>query len=432
MTSRLPVLGSFDGRDPPSTQDVDECVHCGFCLPTCPTYVLWGQEMDSPRGRIHLVKVALEGTAPLDDVLGVHFDRCLGCMGCLTACPSGVRYDAILEATRAQLERNVRRPVRDKLFLAVLRRVLPFRRRLRASLVMGRWFRRRGLLRLLERVGVFKRWPTVGAASALLPSFIPPEPAKRPPTPGSGRANRGRRVGLLVGCVQSVLFESVHGATERVLRAFGYEVVRIATPQCCGALDLHTGRPDLARPRVRKLARALRRQRLEFLVTNAAGCGSALKTADRLFEPGSADHAAARQLAEHVRDAMELIEDPGSARPLSPIDARVAYHDACHLTHAQGLAEAPRRLLRAIPRLQLLEVEEGAICCGSAGIYNLTQPEAAAALGARKAGHLAATEPDFVAAANPGCALQIRAYLPDVPVVHPIELFDRALGGGPD
>jgi glycolate oxidase iron-sulfur subunit len=370
---------------------ISDCVHCGFCLPTCPTYSLWHEEMDSPRGRIHLMDGLVQGTIPLTDTVVEHFDRCLGCMACVTACPSGVQYDRLIEQTRAHIEVNHRRRPTERLVRAAIFAVLPHRRRLRAAL----------LLRRLPAPGPF----------APLKQIAPPWAS--PSWPPEQLRNDGPRVALMAGCVQSVVFGDVNAATARVLHAEGFDVHVPRAQGCCGALHAHAGRLDEGVARARELVGAL--DGYDYIVTNAAGCGSHLK-----------DHGAA-----NVVDVSELLMLPRSER--HPLPLRVAFQDSCHLRHAQRVSDEPRALLDAIPGLERLEPAEQEICCGSAGIYNIVEPHAAQELGDRKAGHVLATEPDAYASGNPGCLVQVTAALRragrPTPAFHPIELVDASIRG---
>jgi glycolate oxidase iron-sulfur subunit len=375
-----------------------ECVHCGFCLPTCPTYELWHLEMDSPRGRIALMQATVDGTVELNATVAQHFDRCLGCMACVTACPSGVQYDRLIELARERVEEEVRRPPQERLLRTLAFAVLPHPKVMRAALP-------------------FSRLAPFRAFRELVPPW---REAVSPPreTPATGA--RAGRVGLLTGCVQSVLFGEVNRATARVLAAHGYTV---AAPYdgCCGALALHAGRREQGLALAHRTAAAFRAAGAETIVTNAAGCGSHLKDA---------------ALDVPVVDVSELLAVAhGRERPeRSPLPLRVAFQDSCHLAHAQRIRAEPRALLRSIPGLELLEPAEQELCCGSAGIYNLVQPEAARDLGERKAAKVLATGPDVYASANPGCLLQVSAALRragrSLPAVHPVELLDASLRGG--
>jgi|SRR5581483_1243249 len=372
-----------------------DCVHCGFCLPTCPTYELWHEEMDSPRGRIWLMHATVEGTLELNATVARHFDQCLGCMACLTSCPSGVQYDRLIELARERVEQEVRRPVSQRLLRALAFAVLPRPRVMRAALP-------------------FSRLAPFRAFRDLAPPWREPVAPPRE-TPASGA--KAGRVGLLTGCVQSVLFGEVNRATARVLAAHGYEV---AAPYagCCGALALHAGRREQGLAMAHRVAAQFGAAGAETIVTNAAGCGSHLKDAG---------------LDLPVADVSELLASANGA-PRAPLPLRVAFQDSCHLKHAQRITAEPRALLRSIPELELVEPAEQELCCGSAGIYNLVQPGPARELGDRKAQKVLATEPDVYASANPGCLLQVSAALRragrPLPALHPVELLDASLRGG--
>ncbi len=372
---------------------IADCVHCGFCLPACPTYTLWHEEMDSPRGRIHLMGGLVDGSIDLTDTVVEHFDRCLGCMACVPACPSGVQYDRLIEATRAHIEEHKRRDVRERLLRRLIFEVFPHRRRLRAALLL-------------------RRLPAPGPLRPLREVAPPWTSTSWPPVhlPGPGP-----RVAVVAGCVQSVVFGDVNAATARVLAADGFDVHVPRAQGCCGALHAHAGRLDEGLARARGLEHAL--QGYDVIVTNAAGCGSHLK-----------DHGAAR-----VLDVTELLAEAPAAATRHPLPITVALQDSCHLKHAQGIADEPRAALRAIPGLTILEPAEQDLCCGSAGIYNLVQPQAAAELGERKARQVLATEPDAYASGNPGCLVQVTAALRQagrpLPAFHPIELVDASIRG---
>ncbi|GAB3141087.1 (Fe-S)-binding protein [Microbispora hainanensis] len=400
---------------------IKDCVHCGFCLPACPTYVLWGEEMDSPRGRIHLMGQHVEGT-PITDAMAGHFDACLGCMACVTACPSGVRYDRLIEQTRAVVEReHVRRPD-DRAIRALVFALFPYRRRLRAMRLPMRLTRR--LRAFLDQVH-----PSLGAMAELAPAV--PRSVRLPPLVRARRRRRAR-VGLLTGCVQGEFFPQVNAATARVLALEGCDVVIPPRQGCCGALSLHAGREAEARKFARRTIAAFERAGVDTVVVNAAGCGSSMKDyADVLAgEPGWA----ARAEALRTRDLTEFLTELGPVAERRPLPVTVAYHDACHLAHAQGVRAQPRELLRAIPELELREIGESAICCGSAGTYNLVQPEAARELGDRKAERVLAAGADVLVSANPGCTMQIaaavrRAGKGEIRVAHTAEVLDASLRG---
>jgi glycolate oxidase iron-sulfur subunit len=430
-TQKTNPTGAFDAHHPPSLELMEKCVHCGFCLPACPTYSLWGQEMDSPRGRIYLMKLALEGKAEMNESWVSHIDSCLGCVACMPACPSGVDYGKLIEATRAQIERNYRRPAAEKLHRQFLFEAFTNPARMKIL----RWpllaYQKSGLQTALRAIGAFKLLPkSVGAMDALLPTASPIEPVATI-TPAQGE--KRKRVGLLLGCVQRTFFSHVNAATARVLSAEGCEVVAPPEQSCCGALLVHAGEEERAQELARRTIDVFEEANVEAIVINAAGCGSNVKEYGHLLRDDPKYAERARRFAAKCRDISELLAELSPRAVRKPLYARVAFHDSCHLQHAQGVRAQPRSLLLQIPGTQLLEIPESPICCGSAGIYNLVQPEAAAELGDRKAGLIVPLQADVVATGNPGCQLQLQSSLARanhrIPVVHTIQLLDASIRG---
>jgi glycolate oxidase iron-sulfur subunit len=428
-----PLPSAFDAHHPPSKQIIENCVHCGFCLPVCPTYVLWNEEMDSPRGRIYLMKLASEGNASMNPQWVSHFDSCLGCMACMSACPSGVDYGKLIEATRAQIERHHPRSFMEKLHRRFLFAVFTRPDRLR----LLRWpllaYQRSGLQSLVRGVGLLKLFSKrLQSMESLMPKLGQNE---RVPEVTPARDTQRRRVGLLLGCVQREFFPEVNAATARVLAAEGCEVVAPKDQPCCGALMVHAGEEDGALVLAKKTIDVFERANVDTVVTNAAGCGSNVKEYGHLLrdDPNYADRA--RAFAAKCKDISEVLTEltPRAAR--NPLRMRVAFHDSCHLQHAQGVRSQPRQLLANIPGLELAEIPEAAICCGSAGIYNLVQPDAANTLGDRKAQLIAPLNAEVVATGNPGCLLQLQSSLTrqghSTPVVHTIQLVDASISGKP-
>ena len=467
---------------------VKDCVHCGFCLPACPTYSLWGEEMDSPRGRIHLVSQLLDG-APLTPATADHFDRCLGCMACMTACPSGVQYDQIIEAGREWAEAGVNpladeagpgpgpgpgadpepgpgvapeltapRSLADRLTRGAIFALFPYPRRLRAATAPLRLAQRIGADRLLARTGLVGRVsPAAEQALRLAPASRPTPPGRLPervPALGTRRAV----VGMLTGCVQSVFFPGVNAATARVLAAEGCDVIIPRSQGCCGALSLHSGRVAEAAQFARQTIETFEAAGVDVIVVNSAGCGSAMKEYERLFAglaadggedeagagaspalPGQVEAASwaarAALLSSRVRDLTEFLDSLEPVAVRRPVPVVAAYHDACHLGHAQRITAQPRSLLRAIPGLELVELRDAGVCCGSAGVYNLLQPDAASALGSRKADSVAASGASLLISANPGCTLQISAALAaqgvTIRTAHIAEILDASINGVP-
>ncbi|WP_344661196.1 (Fe-S)-binding protein [Catenulispora subtropica] len=410
------------------------CVHCGFCLPACPTYALTGDENDSPRGRIHLMRQVITGQADLDPAVAEHVDSCLGCLSCVSACPSGVQYDRIIEEFRPKVEQAYAEPRGDALFRRLVFALFPHPLRLRVAALGAVAYRRTGGAALVRSSGLLRRFPRLGAMEALMPPTTLRTAWRSSAPHNPARGARRRTVGLVAGCVQRVFFGDVNAATVRVLQAEGCDV-EVPAQGCCGALSLHAGREDEARRHARRMIDAFDEgEGLDAVVVNVAGCGSTLKEYGALLagDPAYADRAAA--FAAKVRDVSEVLDDLEPVAERHPVPARVAYHDACHLAHGQGVRAQPRRVLAGIPDLTLVEPAEAAFCCGSAGIHNLVRPEAAEQLGRRKAERIRATDPDLVATGNPGCLLQIRRYLdegdqPPIPVVHPVEIVDASIRG---
>ena len=427
-----PVQPAFDDHHPPDAALIGDCVHCGFCLPTCPTYVLWGEEMDSPRGRVYLMKEGLEGE-PLDASMTRHLDQCLGCMACVTACPSGVQYDKLIEATRAQVERRYPRPRAEKLYRDAIYALFPYPRRLKALRGPLRAYQSSGLGRVLARSGLLARLPEpLQAMEALAPKLgkVDRIPAR---TPAQG--TKRRTVGLLTGCVQGTFFPDVNAATVRVLAAEDCEVVVPKGQSCCGALSAHGGREEQALGFAKRTIETFERAGVETVVVNAAGCGSNLKEYAHQLRDEPQWAARAEALAARVRDVAELLDELGPVAERHPLPVTVAYQDACHLAHAQGIRDQPRRLLRGIPGIELKELVEAEICCGSAGTYNLLHPEPARELGERKARAVLGTGAQLMVTANPGCWMQVATTLARMgermPVAHTVQVLDASIRGVP-
>jgi len=424
----------FDRTHPPPRDLIDDCVHCGFCLPACPTYALWGEEADSPRGRIYLMRAGLEGRATWTDGYQRHFDTCLGCMACLTACPSGVRYDRLIETTRPQVERHGRRSFPERLVRGLIFGLFPHPGRLRWAAWPLWVYQRSGIQSLVRRSGLMRlTGPRLAAMEQLLPPIRPgalwgPMPARMP-----AQGERRRRVGLLLGCVQRVFFRHVNEATARVLAAEGCDVEMPREQGCCGALMLHAGRDAEAAAAARRLIDVFEPLNLDHIVINAAGCGSAMKSYADLLQGDPAYATRARAFATKCVDVSELLAELGPRATRRPLAKRVVYHDACHLQHAQGVKQAPRDVLKTIPGLELCEPLDADMCCGSAGIYNIVEPDTAGQLRDRKVRDLLDTGADVVVSANPGCLMQIATGLQRagraVPTLHLVELLDASLNG---
>ena len=414
--------GAFDVVDAPSMDGLRACVHCGICLPQCPTYRVLGEEMDSPRGRVYLMRAAAEGRAELTPGLARHLDLCLGCRACETACPSGVPFGQLLEATRAQLDRKrVRARESAHATLEWALSIFPHPDRLGALLWPLRLYQASGLRTLVRASGILAPFKRLQAMDALLPRVLPGASSLPELIPARGRA-RGRAA-LLTGCVQRFFFPEINLATARLLSAAGWEVVVPRGQGCCGALHLHAGRLDEFRAMARSLMAALGRD-VDIVVTNAAGCGSALKEYGHWLGDEEAE-----RFAGLVKDISEVLVD--ADLPLGELRETVTYHDACHLAHGQKVRAQPRELLRRIPGVTLVELTDSDLCCGSAGVYNLLEPEMAAELGRRKLERIRETGARIVAAGNPGCIMQISQQALEaglaLEVMHPVTLLSRAL-----
>jgi glycolate oxidase iron-sulfur subunit len=435
LTEIQPVKpSSFDSHHPPSKDLLSDCVHCGFCLPACPTYVLWGEEMDSPRGRIYMMAKAAQGEAPLDQNFRLHMDNCLGCMACMTACPSGVQYDKLIEDSRAQVERNIPRTTADSLFRKLLFAIFPYPKRLRLMAGPLFLYQRSGLQSLVRVSGLLKLLPKrLSAMEALLPTVPARFTWTMPERIASATPVRGR-VGMLTGCVQQVFFSHVNAATARVLSAEGFEVITPASQPCCGALMTHSGLEDQAAAMARNLIALFEAANVDSIVINAAGCGSTMKEYGHLLRDDPKWAARARAFSAKCKDITEILCGVPSISPRHPLPLRIAYHDACHLRHAQGIHQQPRQLLSGIPQLEVAEIAEASLCCGSAGVYNLLQPEPAQQLGDRKVSHLLDVGSQAVVSANPGCLLQLMSGLRrrgerTLPAFHMVELLDASIRG---
>lgn len=420
------MLGAFDLSDPPDMDRIRACVHCGICLPQCPTYRLLGLEMDSPRGRIYLIRAAAEGRIGLTDTLARHLDLCLDCRACETACPSGVPFGRLLEAARSQVERQKPRSLSRRLLDGVVFNLFPYPERLRVALRAVSLYQRLGLQRAVRASGLLALAPRLAAMERLLPRLPGDHFLPLPDLIPAGRKRQGR-VGLLTGCVQRHLYPEVNALTARLLSLAGYEVVIPRNQGCCGALHLHGGRLDEARRFARALLGAFPGD-VDYIVANAAGCGSALKEYGHWLN----DDERAARFSRRVRDISELLVD--ADLPLRRLDVVATYHDPCHLAHGQKVRSQPRALLRKIPGLRLVDLPDSDLCCGSAGIYNLTEPHMADRLLEGKLDRIVETNARILISGNPGCLLQIAKGCRErglaVEVLHPVELLGRSLDRG--
>lgn len=425
MTAQQPIPGAV-----PVYEDFSRCVHCGLCLNHCPTYRLWQLEADSPRGRIRQMMLVEEGELAVSEGFVDHIDKCLDCRSCETACPSAVNYGKLVEHARARIERDYKRPLLSRMTRdLVYHRLLPYPRRIAMVAKLLRFYQRSGFEAAARATGILK---LVGLAERdlLLPPvdehFFFDQLGKTFPAQGTPRA----RVAFFAGCVANVTFTALNEATIRVLTANGCEVVVPGGQFCCGALPAHAGVRGVARDLARWNIGAFASTDFDALVTNAAGCGSMLKEYDHLFTTDEPEYAAARALAKKTRDVTEFLATLGLSAELKPVALRVTYQDSCHLLHGQKIREAPRQLLRAIPGVDFVELPFADICCGSAGVYNVTETKASLDLLAEKMAFAKSTNAQIIATANPGCLLQLRAgakiHNTGQEAVHVIELLDRA------
>ncbi len=427
----------FDGQNPPEGKLLDACVHCGFCLSTCPSYRVLGTEMDSPRGRIYLMDSINAGEMPLSDTAVGHFDSCLGCLACVTTCPSGVRYDKLIESTRAQIARNHPRPWPEKLLRGLIFNLFPYPDRLRLLLKPLGLYQKTGLQKWVRSLGVL---PKISAQLAAMENILPEIPAGAwadvlpPLIPAQGE--KRYRVGLLLGCVQRLFNPAVNDATVRVLTANGCEVVIPPVQGCCGALAHHQGEEAQAQAQAKATIDAFEKTGMDYLLINASGCGHTMKEYGHILAGDGEYGDRAAAFSEKVRDVQEFLADVGLTAELSPLQAAplvMVYQDACHMLHGQKISRQPRELLKQIPGVQLREPIDAALCCGSAGVYNILQPEVAAELGQMKATNLVNTGAQIIASANIGCFVQISNHLKQqgktIPVLHPMQLLDRSIRG---
>jgi glycolate oxidase iron-sulfur subunit len=425
----------FSGADIPAYEDYAHCVHCGLCLNHCPTYKLWGLEADSPRGRIRQIVLVDQGRLPLGDSFVKHIDQCLDCRACETACPSGVEYGKLVEAARAQIEQHYERPFFSRVARNfVFRSLLPYPRRIAVVARVLYVYQRSGLQSLARASGILCALGLAGKENLLPPidkTFFFSKLGRTYPAAGPRRA----RVALFAGCVAQVSFSALHEATIRVLTANGCEVVVPAKQTCCGALATHAGVRDVARSLARKNLSVFLSGEFEAVITNAAGCGSTLKEYEHLFAAGTEEHEKAHAFRKKMRDATEFLADLGLSAHMEAMPVRVTYQDSCHLLHGQKIREAPRKLLRSIPGLELVEMAMADYCCGSAGSYNVTETQTSLALLKEKMKHARATNAPIIVTANPGCLLQMRAgaeiHRTGQEVVHVMEMLDRALARSP-
>lgn len=428
---------SFDAHHPPDPKLIDTCVHCGFCLSTCPSYRVIGKETDSPRGRIYLMDGVNEGEIPLSPATVQHFDSCLGCLACVTTCPSGVQYDKLIEATRQQVERNHSRSLPEKLLRRLIFSTFPYPNRLRLLLRPLGLYQKSGLQKLVRSLGILPQLsPQLAAMESMLPPIPPQAFQDTLPEVIPAVGTKRYRVGLLLGCVQRLFNPEVNDATVRVLTANGCEVVIPKSQGCCGALTHHQGQESQSQALARQTIASFADQNVDFVLINASGCGHTLKEYGSILQDDPNYREAAQVFAAQVRDVQEFLVDVGLTSELSPLQDQplsIVYQDACHMLHGQKISVQPRQLLKQIPGVQLREPLDAALCCGSAGVYNILQPDVAAELGRQKVQNLTKTGASVIASANIGCFVQITKHLQlqgkAVPVLHPMQLLDYSIRG---
>ena len=427
----------FDTKHPPAQALIDACVHCGFCLTTCPSYRVIGKEMDSPRGRIYLMDAINKGEAPLSPTSVQHFDSCLGCLACTTACPSGVQYDQLIAAVRPQIQRQHARSLPEKLIRSLIFGLFPYPDRIRLLLTPLGLYQKLGLSKLIQRSGLLKHFsPNLAAMESLLPPVTLQCFQDNLPEVIPAQGTKRYRVGMILGCVQRVFFSGVNEATVRVLTANGCEVVIPKSQGCCSALPSHQGEEAQAQALARQMIDAFAGTDIDYIIINAAGCGHTLKEYGHILQDDEAYRDRAQAFSTNVRDVQEFLAEVGLTAELHPLTEGplpLVYQDACHLLHGQKISIQPRQVLKQIPGVQIREPIDAALCCGSAGVYNMLQPEVAEELGQMKAQNLLNTGAKLIASSNPGCSLQIQKYLEAhgdaLPLRHPMELLDLSIRG---
>ncbi|QDZ38571.1 (Fe-S)-binding protein [Euhalothece natronophila Z-M001] len=427
----------FDSQKPPKQELIDDCVHCGFCLATCPSYRVIGKEMDSPRGRIYLMDKINQGEAELDEATVQHFDSCLGCLACVTTCPSDVQYDKLIAATRPQVERNYPRNIFDKLYRQLIFSLFPYPNRLRPLLIPLFIYQKLGLQNFIRKTGLLKKIsPRLNAMESILPEITAQSFRDNFPEVIPTQGKKRYRVGVILGCVQRLFFSPVNEATVRVLTANGCEVVIPKTQGCCAALPAHQGQENQAQALAKQMIDSFADTEVDAIIINAAGCGHTLKEYGHILEDDPEYKEKAQAFANKVKDVQEFLAEVGLTAELSPLQddtLDIVYQDACHLLHGQQISLQPRQLLKQIPGVKLHEPIDAALCCGSAGVYNMLQPKVAEELGEQKVNNLLNTGAKMIVSSNPGCSLQIKKYLhpkeEEMPLLHPMQLLDYSIRG---
>lgn len=431
------ALSNFDAKNPPDPKLIDTCVHCGFCLSTCPSYRVIGKEMDSPRGRIYLMDAINKGEAALNSATVQHFDSCLGCLACVSTCPSGVQYDKLISATRPQIERNYKRSIGERILRSLIFNLFPYPNRLRLLLPFLYIYQKLNIQKAVRATGWLQKLsPRLAAMESILPQVTLNSLWDNMPEVIPAQGEKRYRVGVILGCVQRLFFSPVNEATVRVLTANGCEVVIPKSQGCCAALPAHQGQEKQAQAIARQMIDSFEGTNVDAIIINAAGCGHTLKEYGHILQDDSKYREKAKKFASLVKDAQEFLAQIGLTAKLSPLtdgEMTIVYQDACHLLHGQKISLQPRQLLQQIPQVKLREPIDAALCCGSAGVYNMLQPEVADELGKQKVENLLNTGAELIASPNPGCSLQIKKHLQlkgkTLPIMHPMELLDFSIRG---
>jgi glycolate oxidase iron-sulfur subunit len=434
------LLGQpFDLAHPPDAKLMDTCVHCGFCLSTCPSYRVIGKETDSPRGRIYMMHDISVGKTTLTKATVQHFDSCLGCLACVTTCPSGVEYDKLISAMRPQIERNYPRSLPEQALRKLIFAIFPYPQRLRLLLRPLLIYQRLGLEGWVRRNPLFKKIlpANIAAMESVLPPLSEASFHDNLPAVIPAQGTQRYRVGMLLGCVQRIFLPEVNDATVRVLTANGCEVIIPPEQGCCAALSHHQGQEEQAKTMARDLIDQFDGQDLDAILVNASGCGHTLKEYGVLLKDDGDYGDRAQAFANKVRDVQEFLDEVGLTTELSPLQGStplsLVYQDACHMLHGQKIQAQPRRLLKKIPNVKLREPVDAALCCGSAGIYNILQPDVGDELGTQKVQNLTNTKAQVIVSANVGCTVQLRKHLrlqdQATPVFHPMQLLDYSIRG---
>ena len=439
MSNSPQQIPGFDSAHPLDRQLINACVHCGFCLSTCPSYRILGKETDSPRGRIYLMAAIDNGEIPLSPAVVEHFDSCLGCLACVTTCPSGVQYDQLIAAMRPQIERNHPRSWQEKLLRQFIFQVFPYPERLKLLLAPLITYQKLGIQNLIRKSGILNLFlpKQIAAMESVLPTISATAFNTNYPAVIPAQGQTRFRVGMILGCVQRLFLPEVNAATIRVLTANGCEVLVPPQQGCCGALTHHQGQEAQTADFARQMIDIFAPLDLDAILINASGCGHSLKLYDRILEDDPDYATAAQNFAQKVKDVQEFLDEVGLITPLAPISPEpltMVYQDACHMLHGQQISMQPRRLLKQIPHVNLTEPMDAALCCGSAGVYNILQPEIGTELGKQKVENLVNTKATVIASSNVGCTMQIRKHLElqghsSVLLRHPMELLDYAIRG---